>query len=103
MVGRPITRRAYIAVNQPAGGAASSAITVSGTIVPNGSAVEFAWGVGGHTPPSTGWTAATTSDGAGNWSSTTTRPASAGTYHLWARPAIFPRSAKPSGPVVITA
>ncbi len=100
--GRPITRRAFPVVSQPAGGAASSALTVSGTIVPAGSAVEFAWGTGGHTPPATGWTAATTSDAAGNWSAASTRPASAGTYHLWARSKLFPRSAKPSGAVVVT-
>lgn len=101
-VGRTITRRAYVTVNQPTGGAAASAITIGGTIAPNGMAVEYAWGSGSHTPPETGWTAATTSDGAGNWSSSTTRPA-AGTRFLWARSALYPRSAKPSGPVVITA
>ena len=100
MTGRPINRRRYIHPDKPAGGAAASAVTVTGTIQPNGALVEVAWGANGYDQPTSGWVAAT-SDALGGWSCTTVRPA-AGTWVLWARSPSHPRCGEAVGPVVVT-
>jgi hypothetical protein len=101
---RNILRRAYVGINQPAGGAVSSAITVTGTVVPNGTTVETAWGTHPVNQPTTGWGAATAvaGTGGGGWTRTTTRPASPGTYYLHVRPVAAPRSSAASAAVIVT-
>jgi hypothetical protein len=98
--GRSVLRRGYPQVDTPTGGAASSAITVTGTIVPNGTVVETAWGPHPVNPPATGWGAATTTGG--NWSRVTTRPTPGGTYYLHVRIVTNPRVDVASPPVVVT-
>lgn len=102
-VGRRPGRRGYLTPAQPTDGAASSAITVTGTVAPMGAGVETAWGpVGGDvTPPATGWGAAT-SDAFGGWSRVTTRPAVAGSYRLFARLTLAPQTTVHSAPVTVT-
>lgn len=101
--GSNILRRGFIGVNTPAGGAINSAVTVTGTVVPNGSVVETAWGLDPVNPPTTGWGAAVTSaTDPGSWSRSTTRPAGAGTYFLHVRMATRPRVDVASAAVVVT-
>lgn len=95
-----LLRKEFVKVNNPATGAASSAVTVTGTIVPNGRAVEVAWGTHPVNPPTAGWTGATTSGG--NWSLGTTRPTPAGTYYLHARSQRYKANRVASSPVVVT-
>jgi hypothetical protein len=97
--GRPITRRRYVHPNLPAGGVHAAAVTVTGTIVPNGSAVEIGWGANAYDAPST-WVAAV-SDVYGGWSCVTVYPA-AGTWYLWARSTTHPRNDEAVGTVVVT-
>jgi hypothetical protein len=84
-IGQNIRRHGSVVVNTPAGGAAASAVTVTGDVSPAGSVVETAWGQSQVNAPTTGWGAATVGAGLGaTWSRSTTRPA-AGTWFLWAR------------------
>lgn len=101
--GRNILQRGDVRVTTPAGGAASSAVTVAGEVVPNGSAVETAWGTHPVDPPASGWGAAT-NDAAlgGSWSRSTTRPATPGTYFLHARLVTRPAVRVASSAVVVT-
>ncbi len=91
-------RRHNLTVNQPANGTNGGAVTVSGTIRPVGSAVEYAWGSDPVTPPSSGWTAATSA--ATSRSASTTYPA-AGTRYLHARSKSFPASRVVSAAVTV--
>lgn len=91
-------RRHILTVNTPAGGAAASAVTITGTIRPVGSPVEVAFGPHPVNVPAAGWTAATTV--AGGWSLATTRPA-AGTWYVHARSARYPRCDVHSAAVVV--
>lgn len=101
MAGRPITRQ-YGAVhpNKPAAGTAGAAVTVTGTMYPNGGLADVAWGANPIDMPTTGWVAAT-SDVYGGWSCVTTYPV-AGTWYLWARRRIFPRVGEAIGTVAVT-
>jgi hypothetical protein len=102
-IGQNILRRGRVEVNTPAGGAAASAVTVTGSISPGGALVETAWGASQENPPVTGWGAATNGAGlATTWSRVTTRPA-AGTWWLWARRRDWPRTAGVAqAPTVVT-
>ena len=102
-IGRNILSRGQVWVTTPAGGAANSAVTVSGDVMPNGAVVETAWGTSQVNPPTTGWGAATVGAGlGGTFSRSTTRPASAGTYFLWARRQDWPRTVAVSNAVTVT-
>lgn len=103
-IGSSVLRRGYVRVDQPAGGAASSAITVTGTVVPNGAAVETAWGAHPVDPPASGWGAATNvaATGGAGWTRSTTRPAAPGTHYLHARLVTNQRVRVVSAPVVVT-
>lgn len=101
--GRNIARRGVVRVTTPAGGAASSAVTLTGEVTPGGSAVETAWGTHPVDPPTTGWGAATNDAGLGaSWSRSTTRPTPAGTYYLHARLVARPAVRVVSAAVVVT-
>lgn len=91
-IGQNILRKGSVIVDTPAGGAAASAVTVTGQVMPGGAVVETAWGASQVNPPTTGWGAATNGAGlATTWSRSTTRPA-AGTWFLWARRRDWPRT-----------
>lgn len=83
--GPNMRRRGGIEVNRPTNGAAGSAVTVTGTAWPQGSAVQVVWGTDEREPPASGWLNATTAAGTGNWSLATTRPSPLGVYFLHAR------------------
>lgn len=100
-VGRSRLRRAIIRINQPAGGAAASAITVTGTVIPNGVIVETAWGAHPVNQPASGWGAATAVPATNGWTRTTTRPA-AGTWFLHVRSVTSPSAGSVSSAVVVT-
>lgn len=101
--GANILRRGALTVATPAGGAVNSAVTVTGTVVPNGAVVETAWHTDQLNPPSSGWGAATTSTAdPGSWSRSTTRPAAAATYFLHVRLQNRPRVNVASAAVVVT-
>ncbi|HEV7457325.1 MAG TPA: hypothetical protein VGN96_11180 [Roseococcus sp.] len=102
-IGRSILRRGRVTPNTPAGGAAASAVTVTGIVSPAGARVETAWGLTNTTPPDTGWGAATNGGGlAETWTRNTTRPA-AGTWWLWARRTDWPRTVGVAvAPTVVT-
>ena len=92
-IGRNIRRRGTVSPATPAGGAINSAVTVTGDVWPAGDVVETAWGTTNVNPPATGWGAATVGGGLGaTFSRSTTRPASAGTYWLWARLRDWPQT-----------
>lgn len=96
-------RNGAVLVFQPAGGAAASAITITGTVWPNGHVVETAWGANSNTAPETGWGVATAvgGSGGGRWTRTTTRPA-AGTWYLHARQVLRPAVRTFSAAVIVT-
>lgn len=102
-VGPNIMRRGAVRVNNPAGGAAASAVTLTGTVDPGGMAVETAWGPHPVNPPAAGWGAATlvAATGSTGWTRTTTRPA-AGTWYLHARIVTRPAVRVASSPMVAT-
>lgn len=102
-IGRNILNRGHLWVTTPANGAINSAVTVSGDVTPNGAVVETAWGTSQVNPPTTGWGAATVGAGlGGTFSRSTTRPASAGTYFLWARLQNRPLTVGVSNAVTVT-
>ena len=96
-------RMGTVRVDQPTGGVAASAITVTGTVRPAGMTVETAWGANPQQPPLTGWGAATAVSGTmgGSWTRTTVRPA-AGTWFLHARIVQRPRVDIASASIVVT-
>lgn len=102
--GPNMLRNGAVRANTNTGGLANSAITVSGTVWPAGYVVETAWGQNEREPPTTGWGAATAVAGTngGSWSRNTTRPASAGTWHLFARIQQRPRVYVANPPIVVT-
>ena len=92
-IGQNIRRRGSVSPATPAGGAASSAVTVTGDVSPGGAVVETAWSLSPDTPPTTGWGVATVGAGLGaTFSRATTRPTPAGTYWLWARRRDWPQT-----------
>lgn len=100
-IGKSLVRKAAITVDQPTGGAAGSAITVTGLVSPRGFTVETAWGAHPVNPPASGWGAATTNAATGAWSRSTTRPA-AGTWFLHARLQRWPQTDVAANSIVVT-